>query len=150
MIHQGPVPPGLSPALEGAMTGPCHAAVHDVEEMTWSELRERTIPPAAGWPGGDPPDLSGEEPPAWLEDDDCDPGDWDYLALAARADADGTADRERRLRLLGNDVGTGYAHHRGETPLPGPHAGPARHFGQGMAYDLMAADPALAVLAEEA
>jgi hypothetical protein len=97
MNHQGPVPPGMSPALEGAMTVPCHAAAQD-EEMTWSELAERVIPQSADWPGGEPPDLSGEEPPPWLDDDYRDPEDpsledWDYLALAVQADADGTADR---------------------------------------------------------
>jgi hypothetical protein len=152
MKNNGPVPAGMSPAYEGAMTVPWHAAE---QEMTWTELKDRATPQTAEWPGGEPPDLSGEVPPAWLDDDYCDPEDlspedWDYLALAAQAEADGTADRERRLRLLSNDVGTGYAHHRGETPLPGPHAGPARHFGQGMTLDTAPADPALAIAAEDA
>ena len=41
------------------MTVPCHAAVHDEEEMTWSELASRVVPLGADWPGGEPPDLSG-------------------------------------------------------------------------------------------
>src|ERR1700677_5040029 len=155
MTDQGPVPPGMSPAHEGAMTVPCHAAVQDAGEMSWSELAECLVPQAADWPGGEPPDLSGEEPPPWLDDDYRDPEDpscedWDYLALAVQAEAEGAEDRERRLRLLRNDVGTGYAHQRGEAPMPGPHAGPGRHFGQGMVLDSAPADPGLAVAAEEA
>ncbi|HXL89699.1 MAG TPA: hypothetical protein VN969_12130, partial [Streptosporangiaceae bacterium] len=123
--------------------------------MTWTELAECLIPQSADWPSGEPPDLSGERPPPWLDDDYHDPEDpsfedWDYLALAAQAEADGAEDRERRLRLLSNDVGAGYAHHRGEHSLPGPHAGPGRHFEQGMLLDEAAPDPELAVLAGEA
>src|SRR6202522_1159995 len=155
MTDQGPVPPGMSPVHEGAMTVPCHAAVQDAGEMSWSELAECLVPQAAGWPGGDPPDLSGEEPPPWLDDDYRDPEDpsaedWDYLALAVQAQSGGAENRERRLRLRRHDVGAGYAHHRGEPPLPGPHAGPGRHFGQGMIYDDAPAGPGLAVAAEEA
>jgi hypothetical protein len=155
MKNNGPVPAGMSPALEGAMIVPWHAAEQDEQEMTWTELASQAVSQSADWPGGEAPDLSGEEPPQWLDDDYHDPEDpsfedWDYLALAAQAEADGIADRERRLRLLGNDVGTGYAHQRGEAPLPGPHAGPGRHFGQGMVLDSAPAAPALAVAAEEA
>src|SRR6202453_3756399 len=94
MTDQGPVPPGMSPVHEGAMTVPCHAAEQDAGEMSWSELAECLVPQAAGWPGGDPPDLSGEEPPPWLDDDYSDPEDpsaedWDYLALAVQAEAGG-------------------------------------------------------------
>ena len=42
MKNQGPVPAGMSPALEGAMTVPWHAAEQDEQEMTWTELASQS------------------------------------------------------------------------------------------------------------
>lgn len=174
-MTESPVPPGMSPRHEGAMTEASHAAVQmkniweeqDAREErgtldepgTWAELAAQLVPGSPDWPGGGPPDRSGEEPPAWL-DENCCPGDpdepgalcedLDFITLAAEAEAEETQDRERRLRLLGNDAGTGYAHDRGDPPLPGTHAGPGRSFAQGMPHDTAAPNPALASAADQA
>jgi hypothetical protein len=136
---------------------PSHAAEQEETGLSWAELASRLVPDSPDWPGGEAPGYWGEEPPAWLDEDYQDPEDEalillaaDYVALSAECEAEAAGDRERRLAQVTGDFGTGYAHVRGDRPLPGVHVGPGRDFAQGMPCDGAAPDLELASAADRA
>jgi hypothetical protein len=133
--------------------------------------------PAPG-PGqdGEPAPPGGAVPPDWMDDqtwaltaaacvtedlpeewdDDPEgsvPADWAVISvdeLAAQAEADGAGHQALMARLIAAGVGEGYAHRRGDPPVPGVVSGPGAGFGQGRCLDQMTPEPGLAVLADEA
>jgi hypothetical protein len=133
---------------------------------------------AAPAPGqdGEPAPPGGAVPPDWMDDqtwaltaaacvtedlpeewdDDPEnsvPADWAVISvaeLAAQAEADGAGHQALMARLIAAGVGEGYAHRRGDPPVPGVVSGPGAGFGQGRCLDQMTPEPGLAVLADEA
>jgi hypothetical protein len=125
---------------------------------------------------GEPAPPDGAVPPDWMDDQtwaltaaacvtedfpeewDADPqgsvpADWAVISvdeLAARAEADGAEHEALMRRLIAAGVGDGYAHRRGDPPVPGVVSGPGAGFGQGRCLDQMTPEPGLAVLADEA
>jgi hypothetical protein len=131
--------------------------------------------PGPGW-DGEPAPPGGAVPPDWMDDqtwaltaaacvtedlpeewdDDPEgsvPADWAVVSvaeLAAQAEADGAEHEALMRRLVAAGVGDGYAHRRGDPPVPGTSSGPGAGFGQGRCLDEMTPEPGLAVLADEA
>jgi hypothetical protein len=127
---------------------------------------------------GEPAPPGGAVPPDWMDDQTWDlicasapvggedlpeewdadpegsvPADWAVVSvaeLAARAEADGAEHQALMRRLIAAGVGEGYAHRRGDPPVPGTSSGPGAGFGQGRCLDGAAPEPGLAVLADEA
>jgi hypothetical protein len=133
--------------------------------------------PGPGW-DGEPAPPGGAVPPDWMDDQTWDlicasasvggedlpeewdddpegsvPADWAVISvdeLAAQAEADGAEHEALMARLIAAGVGDGYAHRRGDPPVPGTSSGPGAGFGQGRCLDGAAPEPGLAVLADEA
>jgi hypothetical protein len=125
---------------------------------------------------GEPAPPDGAVPPDWMDDQTWDltaaacvtedlpeewdddpqgsvPADWAVISvaeLAAQAEADGAGHQALMARLIAAGVGEGYAHRRGDPPVPGVVSGPGAGFGQGRCLDQMTPEPGLAVLADEA
>jgi hypothetical protein len=125
---------------------------------------------------GEPAPPGGAVPPDWMDDQtwaltaaacvtedfpeewDDDPqgsvpADWAVVSvaeLAAQAEADGAGHQALMARLIAAGVGDGYAHRRGDPPVPGTSCGPGAGFGQGRCLDQMTPEPGLAVLADQA
>jgi hypothetical protein len=80
------------------------------------------------------------------------PEDWAVMSLAgitSRAEADGTGHAAMMRRLLAAGLGDGYAHVKGDPPVPGVFTGPAAGFGQGRCLDDAVPETGLAMLADE-
>src|SRR5690349_20372521 len=81
------------------------------------------------------------EPLAEDEDEDpdsCVPPDWAELSVAeitAQARADGAGHAAMMARMLAAGLEDGYAHRRGDPPVPGVFTGPAAGFGQARCLD---------------
>jgi hypothetical protein len=133
--------------------------------------------PGPGW-DGEPAPPGGAVPPDWMDDQTWDlvcasasvggedlpeewdddpegsvPADWAVISvaeLAAQAEADGAEHEALMARLIAAGVGDGYAHRRGDPPVPGVVSGPGAGFGQGRCLDEMTPEPGLAVLADQA
>jgi hypothetical protein len=101
----------------------------------------------------DGPGMDGDEWDSWAADlEDGPPPDCAEVSveeLTVRAEADGTAHAALMARRLAAG-GDGYAHHRGEPPVPGVFTGPAAGFGQGRCLDGALPESALAMLADDA
>jgi hypothetical protein len=104
---------------------------------------------------GEPAPPGGAVPPDWMDDqtwaltaaacvtedlpeewdDDPEgsvPADWAVISvaeLAAQAEADGAGHQALMARLIAAGVGEGYAHRRGDPPVPGVVSGPGAGFG---------------------
>jgi hypothetical protein len=99
--------------------------------------------------------VGGEDiPEEWDDDPEGSvPADWAVISvdeLAAQAEADGAEHQALMARLIAAGVGDGYAHRRGDPPVPGVVSGPGAGFGQGRCLDQMTPEPGLAVLADQA
>jgi Domain of unknown function (DUF222) len=101
----------------------------------------------------DEPGMDGDEWDSWAADlEDGPPPDWAEVSveeLTVRAEADGAAHAALMARRLAAG-GDGYAHHRGEPPVPGVFTGPAAEFGQGRCLNGAVPESALAMLADDA
>jgi len=101
--------------------------------------------------------LEEQEPPEdeeeWDGDPECAPPagmeDVPLAVITAQAEADGAEHAALMARLIAAGL-DGYAHRRGDPPVPGVHGGPAAGFGQGLALDGAAPCAVLAGLADEA
>jgi hypothetical protein len=131
------------PALPGAVTPDW------VDDEEW-ELICASQAAAAD----DEPDMPEDDWDSWAADsEDGAAPDWAEVSpqeLTARAEADGAEHAALMARLLAAGLGGGYAHRRGEPPVPGVFTGPAAGFGQARPLDGAAPESALAMLADEA
>jgi hypothetical protein len=139
-MAQAPAP---APGQDGEPAPPDGAVPPDwVDDQTWDLI-------CASAPVG------GEDlPEEWDDDPEGSvPADWAVVSvaeLAVRAEADGAEHEALMARLIAAGVGEGYAHRRGDPPVPGVVSGPGSGFGQGRCLDGAAPEPGLAVLADEA
>jgi hypothetical protein len=139
-MAQAPAP---APGQDGEPAPPGGAVAPDwMDDQTWDLI-------CASAPVG------GEDlPEEWDDDPEGSvPADWAVVSvagLAAQAEADGAEHEALMARLVAAGVGGGYAHRRGDPPVPGVVSGPGAGFGQGRCLDEMTPEPGLAVLADEA
>jgi hypothetical protein len=139
-MAQAPAP---APGQDGEPAPPDGAVPPDwMDDQTWDLI-------CASAPVG------GEDlPEEWDDDPEGSvPADWAVISvaeLAAQAEADGAEHQALMARLVAAGVGDGYAHRRGDPPVPGVVSGPGAGFGQGRCLDQMTPEPGLAVLADEA
>jgi hypothetical protein len=139
-MAQAPAP---APGQDGEPAPPGGAVPPDwMDDQTWDLI-------CASAPVG------GEDlPEEWDDDPEGSvPADWAVVPvaeLAAQAEADGAEHQALMARLIAAGVGEGYAHRRGDPPVPGTSSGPGAGFGQGRCLDGAAPEPGLAVLADEA
>jgi Domain of unknown function (DUF222) len=120
----------------------------------WVDDQDWALMCAARAADAEAADVPGEDWDSWAPDpEDGPPPDWVEVPLAeltAQAEADGAAHAALMARLLAGGVGSGYAHHRGDPPVPGVFTGPAAGFGQARCLDGALPEPALAMLADDA
>jgi hypothetical protein len=118
-----------------------------VDDQTWELL-------CASRGAGDEPDVPEDDWDSWDPGpEDGPPDDWAEVRLeqlTARAEADGAENAALMARLLAAGVGDGWAHRRGDPPVPGVFTGPAAGFGQGRCLDAAAPETALSWLADDA
>jgi hypothetical protein len=135
--------PAPGAGQDGEPVRPDAAVAPDwVDDQTWD-----LICGSAPVGGDDIPEEWDDDPEGSV------PADWAVISvaeLAAQAEADGAEHEALMRRLVAAGVGEGYAHRRGDPPVPGTSSGPGAGFGQGRCLDEMTPEPGLAVLADEA
>jgi hypothetical protein len=107
---------------------------------------ERNSATEAAWDGEEPPD---EDEAFYLDPDHGPQADISIVEMTAQALAAGEEHAAMMARLLAAGV-DGYAHRRGDPPVPGVFTGMAPAFGQGCALDEAAPCTTLSGLADEA
>jgi hypothetical protein len=133
--------PAPGPGQDGEPAVPGAAVPPDwMDDQTWDLITASHVPE--------------DFPEEWDDDPEGSvPADWAVISvneLAAQAEADGAEHQALMRRLVAAGVGDGYAHRRGDPPVPGTSCGPGAGFGQGRCLDEMTPEPELAVLADEA
>ena len=123
--------------------------------------RDEEPEPDSDWPGRVTPDWmdeadwqrycaeGDEDPPGEEEELYADPQDGPLEAITAQAEADGAEHAALMARLIAAGL-DGYAHRRGDPPVPGVFSGPAAGFGQGMSLDAAVPSSTLSGMADEA
>jgi Domain of unknown function (DUF222) len=128
-------------ALPGAVTPDW------VDDEDWARMCEARA-------ADDGSDVTGDDWDAWAPDpEDGPPPEWAGVSLAeltAQAETDAIAHAALMARLQAAGVGDGYAHRRGDPPVPGVFTGPAAGFGQARYLDGALPESALAMLADDA